>query len=483
MEALQIVIFAGHHARVDVAEPPRRAHDEAQSEDTHKEEGVGGADEQIAGADDEHRAEEGCHLDGYLHAVLEVALARHLLLQGQRLLVVDGQLEDDEVDESAREEHVGAEHEEGELAREDGGHHYHEGDDEGCAVEAELGLEQGDDVLAMGHQQIDVVALLAHDLDERGDAVEGKAVEAPEVGHQRIVVDVGIGDERGEDDDEHDAHDGALAHHLVAQVGLQFEFQVFADGAEAVEETERRDALEFGLLLLGDFFVDVLELEVAVDEEQGCNSEDDGREEPPGVAGSLQGIERLVKHLPGLAEQQRHVGDGIEQDGGHGPEHAAIDEGAEEKIDLAVEHDEQFGGYQHAEHAEDAGTARKSHDGVGDEHGEPEEIVAADVGRQEEALDGREARDGQQDVGLDHHGGGGLEDEAQQEVDGQDEDHKRDHRACIALGGHADDGPIYNKVYGKHAAADVHQQLGPLVLLEGRIALVTQLDVLAQQAE
>ena len=88
------------------------------------------------------------------------------------------------------------------------------------------------------HQQVDIVAFLSHDLDQRSDTIDGKAIETPEVGHHRIVIDRRIGYQQREGHNQCQAHDGTRAHHLVADVRLQLQLQILADDAKTVEELE-----------------------------------------------------------------------------------------------------------------------------------------------------------------------------------------------------------------------------------------------------
>ena len=152
MESLEVLITAFHHAFVDVSDPQRVGEDEGQPEQAHEDVGLLKTYQDIANSHDDNRAEESHHLDGELHAVLEVALCCHLLLQRQRLLVIDGELEDDEMEKSSCQQHIGRQHQEGKLTIEDGREHDEIGDDEHGTIKPELGLEQSDDILAVHHQ-------------------------------------------------------------------------------------------------------------------------------------------------------------------------------------------------------------------------------------------------------------------------------------------------------------------------------------------
>ena len=172
------------------------------------------------------------------------------------------------MDQTTSQTHVGGHHQPGELACEDCWQHDEEGDEQGDGVEPEFGLEQGDDILLVHHEQVDVVALLSHEFRERGDTEERKAVDAPEVGHERAVIDIGIGRERGEDDDQRETHDTATPHGTITHGGLELYLQIFTNQTETIQETELRDMLQGTLFLPGDLLIDILELEVAIDEEE-----------------------------------------------------------------------------------------------------------------------------------------------------------------------------------------------------------------------
>ena len=101
MEAFQVLISAVHHALVDVSDPPGMSHDKAQSKHAHEDICLGKTYQHIADACDNDGTQKGYHLDGELHAILEVTLRRDLLLQRERLFIIDGKLEDDEMQESA----------------------------------------------------------------------------------------------------------------------------------------------------------------------------------------------------------------------------------------------------------------------------------------------------------------------------------------------------------------------------------------------
>ena len=114
-----------------------------QSQQNHEDVSGGLSNQCEACADDDAWGTEGHHLDDNLPAVFDVGTTGDLQLEGNRLFVIDCQLEEDEVDQSCRETHIGKDHEPGELACEDGWQHDEEGDEQGDGVEPELGLEQG----------------------------------------------------------------------------------------------------------------------------------------------------------------------------------------------------------------------------------------------------------------------------------------------------------------------------------------------------
>ena len=152
MESLKVLITTLHHTLVDVSNPQGVSEDEGQTKHAHEDISPLKTYQDITDSHNDDRAEEGYHLDGKLHAVLEVALGCHLLLQGQCLLVIDGKLEDDEMEEPSCQQHIGRQHQECELAIEDSGEHDKVGDDEHSTVEPELGLKQCNDILAVHHQ-------------------------------------------------------------------------------------------------------------------------------------------------------------------------------------------------------------------------------------------------------------------------------------------------------------------------------------------
>ena len=101
----------------------------------------------------------------------------------------------------------------------------------------------------MNHEQVNVVALGTHDLDQIDGSKEHETVEAPDVGGETAVVDVGERQHEAEHGDDEDTLYETLLDGLVAQGALHFELQVFAYLTETVEEGELRDAFQVGLLL------------------------------------------------------------------------------------------------------------------------------------------------------------------------------------------------------------------------------------------
>ena len=379
VEAFQVFITASHHAVVDVTDPQRMGNDETESEGRHDEIGARLADGDKADGGDDAGSEEGDHLDDDLHAVLEVALGGHLLLEGERLLVIDGQLEDDEMEHSGGGGHIGHQHEEGEFAGENGREHDDERHEEDGGIEPELRLQQGDDVLAVGHQQVDVVALLAHDLRQGGDAVDGKAIQTPEVLHVYIIIHWRVGYQHRETDNRYQTHDATAAHGLVADVRLQLDLQVFADDAETVEEGELRDVFQRPFSLTRDLLIDVFELEMAVDEEESYQEDKDDGQEIPAAAHLGVGVDHLSDDARLEVQQHGGVGQQIERNGWQYPIDTTVDQGAEEEVDLTVEDDQQQTGDEFRHHGPEACTCKEDDDRVGDEHGQPQEIEAAEV--------------------------------------------------------------------------------------------------------
>ena len=408
--------------------------DEGQTQQCHEDVSGGLTNQSEACADNDTWCTERQHLDDQLPTVLEVGAVGDLQLQGDGLFVIDSQLEDNEMDQTTSQTHVGDHHQPGELACEDCWQHDEEGDEQGDGVEPEFGLEQGDDVLLVHHEQVDVIALLSHELRERGDTEERKAVDAPEVGHERAVIDIGIGRERGEDDDQRETHDTATPHGTITHGGLELYLQVFANDSETVEETKLRDMLQGAFFLLGDLLIDKPELEETIDEEErGETSNQDWQEPTAAPEGGIE-VEHLGEGTYVEFQQPGSEGQHIEGDGSQEPQHIAIDERTEEEIDLTVEHDEQHTPDEFHQDRPETCTSDEDDDGIGQEHGEPQEVEAAEMGGDEETLDGRIARDRLQDIGFHHHTWCGLENETQQIVEQQDHGHHRHHHTSIAIG-------------------------------------------------
>ena len=221
---------------------------------------------------------------------------------------------------------------------------------------------------------------------------------------------------------------------------------------------------------------------MAVDEKQFSQDRDQQRQEIPARADSLIGVHHPVERALLELQQQWRDGPGIEQERRQKPVDPAVDKGAEEQIHLAVEYDQQLDRRKLCQRRPEPGPGNQDDDGVGHEHGQPQEVVAADMFRHQEALDGRIARDGLQNIGLHHHAGRGLDDKPQQVVDGQDDAHRGSHHAGLAVGSHSDEGPVHDQIDGEENAAKVNQALGPPVLLECGATLVAKVGVLAQQS-
>ena len=239
--------------------------------------------------------------------------------------------------------------------------------------------------------------------------------------------------------------------------------------------------LQGALLLFGNLLVDESELEIAVNEEESDETDDQDWQKPTAAPEGGIEVEHLAEGVGIELHQQRPEEQHIEHHGGEEPQDVAIDECAEEQIDLTVEHDEQLTTHKLYQYWPEACSCYKDDDRVGQEHGEPQEVIAAEVGRDEETLDGRITRDRLQDIGFHHHTRRGLEDEAQQIVDDEDEGHHRYHHTCIAIGSHRDDDTIYNKVKGEECPYEVEKCLCPFTLFKQRTAPCAQTIVPAQE--
>ena len=81
-----------------------------------------------------------------------------------------------------------------------------------------------------------------------------------------------------------------------------------------------------------------------------------------------------------IIQYERQEQQEIETNGNDEPPYLTVDECAEEQVNLTVKHHQQYGGCQFEHHRPEAGTREKQNDRVGDEHGQPQEIVAAEMG-------------------------------------------------------------------------------------------------------
>lgn len=88
------------------------------------------------------------------------------------LLVIYGELHEQEVAYACRECHVGEEHEQTCLSHDDHRYHEDEREQEDGAVEIELGCEQLLDGMVSHHQTLDIVALVCHDAQQHHGSVD-----------------------------------------------------------------------------------------------------------------------------------------------------------------------------------------------------------------------------------------------------------------------------------------------------------------------
>ena len=177
-------------------------------------------------------------------------------------------------------------------------------------------------------------------------------------------------------------------HGLVAHIRLDLYLQVFANQSETVEEAELRYMLQGVLLLLGDLLIDESELEIAVDEEEGDETDDQDWQEPTATTKGGIEVEHLGKGLSIELHQQWPEGYQVEHDGGKEPQDVAIDECTEEQIDLAIEHDDHLTAHELHQYWPETCPCEEDDDRVGQEHGEPQEVVATEMGGDEKTLDG-----------------------------------------------------------------------------------------------
>ena len=95
----------------------------------------------------------------------------------------------------------------------------------------------------MYHQGVDIVALVAHHLNQKHRCIYNKVVKAPEVGHRSTIIYIGEGTDESYHYYEYRCADKALAWVLVAQKALYLQFKVFANLSISVQEAELRYVL------------------------------------------------------------------------------------------------------------------------------------------------------------------------------------------------------------------------------------------------
>ena len=145
--------------------------------------------------------------------------------------------------------------------------------------------------------------------------------------------------------------------------------------------------------------------------------------EPTAAPESSIEVEHLCEGVGVELHQQRPEGYQVERHGGDEPKDVAVDECAEEQIDLTVEHDEQLTADEFRQDSPETSICYQNDDGVGQKHGQPQEVVATEMGGDQEALDGRITGDRLEDIRFHHHAWRGLKDKAEQIVEHQNHRH------------------------------------------------------------
>lgn len=105
-KSLNVLVTAFHHAFINISNPYGVGDDESQTQYTHEDICGGETYGKIADTDNHTWDNKGSHLNDNLYTVFEIALTSHLQLQGDGLLVVDSQLEDNEMNQTCHKEHI-----------------------------------------------------------------------------------------------------------------------------------------------------------------------------------------------------------------------------------------------------------------------------------------------------------------------------------------------------------------------------------------
>ena len=226
------------------------------------------------------------------------------------------------------------------------------------------------------HEAVDVVPFGSHDLDEEHAAVDDEGIDDEELRGEGSVVNVGIGDDDGEEECEGDAVDEGCADVLVADDALELKFDVFAYFTVAVEEAELRDGAQLTLAGLHGLDGGVPVLHGPVHEEEQGNERNNGepRKRLPGGEGLADGC-IAEDHVLEIAHDPRQEECAVEQQRSDPPEHGAGNHGPPKHVVQAVGGDEALEAEQEADSAAEAVAEEHADDGVrhGDEH--PQQVV------------------------------------------------------------------------------------------------------------
>ena len=163
------------------------------------------------------------------------------------------------------------------------------------------------DALAAAHQSVNVVALVAHNRDECHHTQDNIVVEADERAHEVVVVHIA---EVHDDTEQHHHEQADKETHsdcLVAEALLDFELQVLAKLAVAIQEIKLRGVFDFLLLLLAHFVVNHAHLQLVVCPIQQSN-ESTNQEEGPQLP--LQEIihQECARHVERVLVGHEHDG-------------------------------------------------------------------------------------------------------------------------------------------------------------------------------
>ena len=94
MEAFKVLVATHHHTAIDVAQPVRLGECDGYACDEENPVGYIGREDELQQSDNNNRCKHRRHGDDNLPLILHLVLARQLLIERQRLFVIDSHLEE-----------------------------------------------------------------------------------------------------------------------------------------------------------------------------------------------------------------------------------------------------------------------------------------------------------------------------------------------------------------------------------------------------